>query len=192
MPWIQAPDARAHLNKLSTVDDPELQGFIDAACGAIELVKGHVDVVDETVVVHADRRGVVLLPETPVVAVTSVTRIFGGGVTAPVVEADPVADVDGWTLTSSGGVLTLPSPWWVVQVVYTAGLNPVPSNIRLAALELVAHLWRASQLNSGGGRPQQGETDQLFIPGIANALPIRVRELLGLYGRVVRDEVFIA
>lgn len=191
MPWIDVTDARAHLNKLSTVDDGELDGFIAAACAAIEYVKGHVDVVPETVVRHADRRGVVLLPETPVAAVTSVTRILGGGVTSPIVEADPVAGVDGWTLASEG-VLTLPSPWCVVEVVYTAGRDPVPPNIRLAALELVAHLWRRSQLSSGGGRPQQGATDAEFIPGIANALPNAVRELLGLFGSVVRDDVFIA
>lgn len=191
MSWITLDDARAHLNKLSTVDDPELQKFIDAACAAIELVKNHVDVVDETVVVDADRNGVALLPETPVATITTVARLMGGGVTAPVVAADPVAGVDGWTLTGDG-ILTLPAAWWRVQVVYTAGRDPVPANFTLAALELVAHLWRGSQLNSGGGRPQQGQTDQEFVPGIANALPNRVRELLGLFGKVVRDEVFIA
>lgn len=192
MSWVTTDDARTHLDKLSTLEDAELQHFIDAACTAIADRMGPVDVetiVDETH--RADRAGRVILDRSPVLTVSAVTRLVGNGVTAPVDADDPVAGVRGWRLVSSGGVLTIGAPWWHVQVSYAAGRDPVPENYRLAALELTGHLWRASKLNAGGGRTQQGDTDQI-VPGLSSAFPYRVRELLGLNGALVRDEVFLA
>lgn len=191
MSWITGPDLGAFL-KSSNVDDPELADFADAACSAIELVKGHVDTVPNTTsVVVVDRRGTTLLPETPVASVQTVTRLLGGGATVVVDKADPVAGVEGWTLTSTGGVLTVPGCGWQLSVVYTPGLDPIPTNIVQAAKELGAHMWRRAKFNSAGGRGAF-EDEPEVVPGLANTYPYAVRELLGLSGRVLRDEVFIA
>jgi hypothetical protein len=194
MSWIDLPTVKAYLRKTTAADDAMLTKYIGAACSAIELIKRHVDPVDVAGEIQtASRRGIVILDERPVIEITSVSRIVGAGtLVQPVPQFDLDAGVlDGWRLQSVGGVLAVPRSGDYV-IAYTAGRDPVPDNIVEAALELVAHLWRTTQLNPGGGRPQVGDTDQLVIPGLANALPYRVRELLGLFGKQLRDEVFLA
>lgn len=194
MPWIQLAETKSHLNETTTANDTEIQGFIDAACAAIELLIGHVDPVTYTAAVFdADARGVVILPELPVTAVSTVLQVLGGGATATIPKADPVAGVDGWTWDGSAKVI-VPGWRWTVAVTYSAGYataSDVPANVRLAALDLTQHLWQRSQLDTSGGRPGI-DFDPETIPGISSAMPYAVRELLGLYGKATRDEVFIA
>lgn len=202
MPWIDLDEAKAHLNKTSTNDDGELEGFIPAACAAIEDIVGHVDVVTVTELHRSPwaayrnwrwqepwRRHMIELLETPVLAVTSVVTLAGNGATTAVPANNALTGSLGWELLDS--VLYVPS-WGNYQVTYTAGRNPVPENYRLAALELIAHLWRGSQLNQSSGRPQLGGDQMMVVPHVASAMPYRVRELLGLYGNVVNNHVVIA
>jgi hypothetical protein len=51
----------------------------------------------------------------------------------------------------------------------------VPQNYRQAALELLAHHWRASQLVAGSTRPREGTPDAV---GVGIAMPHRVALLL--------------
>jgi uncharacterized phiE125 gp8 family phage protein len=194
MPWIQLAETKTHLNETDTANDAEIQGFINAACAAIEYIKGHINPVTfAAAVFDADECGVVILPELPVESITTVTHYLGGGNTDVVPPADRLYGVAGWTWDGSAK-LTVPGWRWTVAVTYSAGyanVADVPPNYRLAALDLTQHLWERSQLNASGGRPGidiEAET----IPGIANAMPYAVRELLGLYGKTIRDEVFIA
>lgn len=209
MPWIDLPDIKAHLNKTDTTDDTELQGFIDAACAAIEDIKGHVDVDTFTCDGHTRSlvqfrrywaywgnrfRYVIELPETPVLDISSVSWLTGDGTLTPISADDDTTDPDeylGWRLSDC--LLYLPYHG-EYRISYTAGRNPVPGNFRLAALELAAHLWKGSQLNAqAGGRPGIYSGDQTgTMPGVASAMPFRVRELLGLYGEIVNDHVVIA
>jgi hypothetical protein len=90
----------------------------------------------------------------------------------------------GYVFDADTGILTRLTPagglgrWTgVTKVIYTVGRNPVGQNIRLAAKELAAHLWRNSQL--GRARRTRGGPDDESGAGLGYAMPYRVRELLG-------------
>lgn len=187
--FISLADAKNHLRKsrIESTDDETLRGFVDTACQVITDRMGHVS----PVTVVADRRahrGQVVLPERPVISITSVQRLPG---LAAVSQADAGAGTDGWTLESSEGVLSVSGWCDRVRVTYRAGRSPVPPNFRLAALELVMHLWRGSQHNQGGGRPALGESDATAWAATSFALPYRVMELLGLKKNQERDEPLV-
>jgi hypothetical protein len=171
--FISLTDAIEHLKKKSLTPDAEkLRVFISAACQMITDRMGQVS--PATVVHDAAARRAVVLPRRPVISITTVQRLPG---LDPVPAADEPAGVTGWVLDSREGVLS--GCCGRVRVTYRAGRSPLPANFRLAALELVAHLWRTSQLNAGGGRPGVG-VDEVVVPGVSYALPYNVRQLLGL------------
>lgn len=194
-PWITVAELKTHMNKTSAADDAELAGFIAAACAVITDRIGQVSPVAAAADLALDRHrrrfygyGVAVLPDWPVVEVSAVVTLPGGEV---VPAADAVNNVHGWTL-GPGGVLTVTGLLSRgVRVTYTAGRDPLPGNVRLAALELSGHLWKASQLNNSSARLPAGfGGDQITMPGAAYALPIRVRELLGL-GTNGTDDVLV-
>lgn len=186
--FISLADAIEHMKKKSvTADAEKLRVFVSAACQMITDRKGQVS----PLTVVADRRphrGELVLPTRPVISITSVQKLPGLEVVAA---ADAATGAHGWTLESAEGVLRVTGLGWSdrVRVTYRAGRSPVPANFRLAALDLTAHLWRTSQLNSGGGRPAVG-VDEVVLPGSSFALPYNVRQLLGLDKRP-QDEVLI-
>lgn len=188
--FISLPDAKHHLNKDGTIttDDEELRFFVGAACRMITDRMGQVS--PATVVHNVTQRGnTIVLPTRPVIAVTTVERLPGLDLLPPV---DEVIGVAGWYLDGSEGVLRHSSCFaGRVRVTYRAGRNPLPKNFRLAALELVAHMWRGSKHNQAGGRPALGETDALSASVRTFAMPYRVMELLGLKKDQERDEILI-
>jgi hypothetical protein len=194
-PWITVAELKTHANKTSAADDVELAGFVAAACTVITDRIGQVSPVAATADLPLSRHrrrlyghGVAVLPDCPVVEVSAVVTLPGGEV---VPAADALNNAHGWTL-GPGGVLTVTGAMARrVRVTYTAGRDPLPGNIRLAALELAGHLWKASQLNNSSQRLPAGfGGDQVTMPGAAYALPIRVRELLGL-GTNPTDHVLV-
>lgn len=188
--FISLADAKDHLNKsrLPTPDDEKLRLFVVAACQMIEDRMGRVS--PATVVHDITQRGsTIVLPARPVIAVTTVQRLPG---LDPLPAADEGAGVAGWYLDGSEGVLRHTACFpGRVRVTYRAGRTPLPLNFQLAALELVAHLWRGSQHNQAGGRPALGETDALSASVRTFAMPYRVMELLGLKKDQERDEPLI-
>lgn len=181
--FISLAELKRHLKKdpTKTDDDAELLEFIAPACQMIEDRIGPVTPRTATQTVwgrnHIYRRQFVLNSH-PVIIVTAVAV---DGQAVP--EADPTAGTDGWVLDPGPGILahTRHWPWGRIEVTYQAGRTPLPGNIRLAGLELAAHLWRAMKLtNSGNGRPNPAGADDLALRGVGYALPYRVRELLGL------------
>jgi hypothetical protein len=203
MAWIDLTDARAYMRKhgVNPSDDDLIETFIAGACGQIEDLMGHVDPVSFELVGYADpvndahrhryhlRSWVLSLPETPVAAVSSVDLLDGVGGTSVLSPSDLVAGVHGWELVDTMLRLPLRGPY---RVVYTAGRNPIPGNFVQAALELVVHHWRRSQLNRYGGRGPKADDQTMVVPGSASALPFAVRELLGIYGEIVSDHPVIA
>ena len=184
--FVSLADAIEHLKKKGDTPDAEkLRGFVAAACQMITDRMGQVSPVTVTHEVTRCGRKVVL-PKRPVIEITSVQTLPGLETVPP---ADRASGVDGWVLDSTEGVVTLTKPYRGLRVVYRAGRSPLPSNFRLAGLELIAHLWRTSQLNSGGGRPPVG-VDEVIVPGVTYALPYTVRQLLGLDKRP-QDEVLV-
>lgn len=173
---ISLKDAKVHLKKklTDTTDDEKLQGYILAATDMIHDRMGQVAPVEITEGYHAPHRNVIVLNTRPVISVVSVTR---SGVA--LAAQDGPAGVRGWYLDGTEGVLRNSAGWSGYSLVtYRAGRVPTPFRFRLAAKELVAHLWRTGQTNSDGGRPPlQGDVQA--SPGDF-ALPYNVRQLLGL------------
>ncbi len=173
--FITVAALRTHLKKSAADDDAELGIYASAACQMVINLVGHVSPV--TAVFDGEPRcGTLVLPDRPVISVTSVLSMPGGETVAA---ADPMTGTPGWTLLSLDGVMSITGAS-LVRVQYVPGRDPIPANYTLAALELAGHLWRSSKLNQGGGRPAVGGSDDTLIPGTAYALPHRVRELLGL------------
>lgn len=169
-----------------SADDPDLRKWLGPACRMIRDRMGHVSPV-EFVEDFTDPRAPVILTEYPVIEVVSVEALPG---LAAIPEANPATGVAGWTVKN--GIVRKSSGWLgKVRVTYRAGRTPVPTNFTLAGWELAAHLWRNSQLNAGGGRPALSDDDTPIMPGSAFALPIRVRELLGLGRDQFGSEVLI-
>lgn len=185
-PWISLADARQHLNK-TPADDEQLRWFVGAACQLIEDRMGAVGPRTVTADVRA-HRGVIVLPQRPVISVTNVVRLPGGAVVS---QADALAGTPGWTLESVEGVLRVPVWCGDVRVTTRIGRSPLPSNFRLAGLDLIKHLWQGSQHNGAGGRPMLVDSDAIAASVRPFAMPYRVMELLGLKKDQERDEVFV-
>ncbi|MFD9949823.1 hypothetical protein ACFWYW_55860 [Nonomuraea sp. NPDC059023] len=184
--FVSLQDARTHLKK-TPAEDEQVREYVEAACRMITDRMGRVspttEVADCPVV-----NGRAILPHRPVIAVNSVVNLPGGAVVA---QADPMVGTEGWTLDSPEGVLTVTGWHRRLRVTYRAGRTPLPPNFRLAALELITHLWRGSQHNQAGGRPGLGESDVLTASVRPFAMPYRVMELLGLKKDQERDELFV-
>lgn len=191
--WLALSDVKTFLRIPDTFtgDDAELQSVIDGAAAAIEDIKGSVaekTVTDEPHTVA--RKGYVFTNEHPVAQIGTVDQLPGNGTRETIPQRDDLNGVDGWELISEGGVLTVPAPIGSrVLVTYQAGKVTVPANYVLAGKEFVAHLWRTSQMNAEGGRASDGGEDTEWIRGSSGssyALPFKVRELLGIFGTVVK------
>ncbi|MFG3439932.1 hypothetical protein ACGF0J_22015 [Nonomuraea sp. NPDC047897] len=185
--FVSLADVKNHLHKLTDEDDEALRGFIAAACQVITDRMGAVS--PETVVAdRLARSDTVVLPRRPVISITSVVTLPGG---TAMPAADALTGASGWTLESSEGVLSVPASRDRLRVTYRAGRSPLPQNFRLAALDLVKHLWQGSQHNQAGVRPALGDSDMIAASVRPFALPYRVSELLGLKRDQERDEPLV-
>lgn len=172
-------DAKLHLNKQNTADDVEIQDFMDAAQSVIQREVGDVVPTSYSETLPIDGCCVVLT-RRPIISVTSLS-VWNGG-TVPV-----LIDPTGYRLTGATGVIErlnggypIPFTGTDVSVTYMAGLSgPVPPNIRLAYLELTAHLWRNSQQGRNRRVRGSGPEDDTGTVALGFSLPNRVRELLG-------------
>lgn len=175
---ISLDDAKKHLKKslTSSDDDVKLTGMILGATDMIEERIGHVLVKECTSVVCA-ANGQIVLPERPVLEVVSVHAVPG---LAELTAEDLDGGGSGWFCSAEGVLETSASLFsGRYRVLYRVGRQPVQAKIRLACKELVAHMWRTSQLNAEGGRPQM-QADPQVAPSSSFALPYNVRQLLGL------------
>lgn len=196
MALVTLDDVHAALNYPSgtTVDDAELQGFIDAATVEIEKLAGKVESASFTEVYDGGDVSI-YLRQRPVLSVQSITEVIGS-LTYTLSLQPPGQSVDAWGYSldnpMSGKVVRRSAagqPWRFtpgignITVIYTAGRADVPANIRLATLELIEHWWQHSQQGAfatptGGaiGSPQYD--DAITIPGQAFGIPYRVQDKL--------------
>lgn len=186
--WITVDEVKTHMDKTGTADDAELAVFVSAACFSIRDRIGEVAAVT-AVVEDCSYGGAIVLEHRPVIEITKVERLPGLDL---IPQGDRGTGTDGWLMHKPGAAILEHTSAFPgdVRITYQAGRDPITGNIHLAGLEMAAHLWRASQLNSGGGRPSVVDNENPIIPGIAYALPIRVRELLGL-GKNPTSEVMV-
>jgi hypothetical protein len=185
---VSLVEAKRHLNKdlNVTTDDEDIRDFIDAAQYVIEFRLGTA-VVPRTIVEYFDGgTDVVHLRTGPVLTVIEVREQWSPG-DQRVLTVEPDTSVgtsDNYLLDVptrrifrrlSGYPYPFPPGRSNVKVTYRAGtLVPAP-NVHLAALELISHVWRASQLASGQTRTKE-VTESLVAIGYT--VPNRVRELL--------------
>lgn len=190
---ITVAEAKTHMNIAAsdTTHETEIQGFVDAATPVIEDIAGAVIGTTWTGETHLDACGrVIYLSHVPVYSVTSVTEYrLGTAYTLTPVSAGALrTTANSYNLDSATGRLIRNDGWGDVVVVdYVAGRGAVPANIRLAALELVRHLY---QLSQQGGRPAFGGAadDGPWLPS-GFAVPTRVVELLVATPNMARPSV---
>lgn len=177
-------DVKLHLNKKDSDDDVELQDFIDAAQAMIEREIG--PVTPKTYSEYYDggcHR--ITLYHGPISSITSITENLNGQFLRTLTTNEYTIDA---VVGSIARILPGGTHYFFqggredVVVQYIGGRTyPVDGNIRLAAKELTAHLWRNSQIgrtSRRGGRSAVSDDDSAPV-SLAFSMPNRVRELLG-------------
>lgn len=191
-PYLQIPEA----NKTG---DARLSLFIDGACQQVQQFMGGplapttytpLDGIGKFDGAGSLNSGYIRLPKTPVIEVIKVIEYQSNNGVA-LSEIDPSTGGDGYQLNYRTGLLTrvLGGIWnrpfypgsQNVWVWWQAGYDPIPADIRIATLELVADWWRSTQQQKGGNQPpgndQFAEAPQPMWAGI----PPRIRGSLERY-----------
>ena len=171
-------EVKAHGNITGTQSDNELLDFIGAAQRMIEAEIGPVVRRTVTGEVHPTYGyAPIMLDLAPVLSVTSVQEVVGTTTNAPLAAGLYELDGESGMLTRMfGGV----QGYWSGReavVSYVAGRAVVAENVRLAAKELIIHLWRSTQNMRGGRGRGAGEPEAAAGPA-GFAMPNRVREML--------------
>lgn len=200
---VTLQDVLTHLRYPSTNDDDNLQleGFIAAADEVIRAECG--DVVPKQYQEYYNGGDVAIyLRHTPVISVNTVIEGWGFTnfeLTYTVPNQVPQTSLFAYAIDNANtGKITRRSAANVlipfvgqpymqnsegnIYVDYVAGQLPVPANVRLAALELIAHWWQNSQQRqySAGGVSSSFDTDVVdsasteYYAGV----PYRILELL--------------
>ena len=134
------------------------------------------------------------LPYYPVLSVASVTEYWGTSGPHVLLESTPTNQTDGWQCEYLRGTLRrvfqglVERPWFPgsrnIEVTWTAGYNPVPADIKIATLEMIAHWWRNTQ-QQAGNRPSISEYDpEAVASGLWQGTPLRITTLLDSYIQV--------
>lgn len=175
---IGLAEAKAHLQITSTVDDEELRDFMEAATAGVEAKIGPCVPKTVTKRVRDHACNVLLLPLYPAVSITSVTSVLYPTTTWTASQLD---------LDGEAGIVRLLSntpfyngPW---NVVYTVGRpTSLTQDVRLAAKELLRHLWTSQR---GGASSQArilgADEESVFDPSLGFSYPARVMQLLEPY-----------
>jgi hypothetical protein len=162
--------AKRHLNITASTHDGEIQEHIDAAEAAIAQKCGPLTSVATTERVKGGGAGLVVR-ETPVVSLTSVTPVGGSAYDLTLLDADLSAGVIEWR---SGQRFQVGR----YDVVYQAGRATVPNDLLAAIKELVRHTWETQRGPTVRPGSRTSETASNTLPGAAHAWPFRVTELL--------------
>lgn len=194
---VTLADVQTHLN-WSTAQETQygrpMDRFISATTAVVEAISGPVVIrsFDEWYTGGKQR---IQLDNYPVTTITKVTETYGAGVTwtltpEPVDGSGAPLDVYGYTVDLPMGILirrmsgvtaTFAGGERNVHVVYSAGMCAatanVPSNIALAALELIRINWQPQQ---GGNRPAVGNPELAVADAMKMGffVPNRVLEIL--------------
>lgn len=176
MSVLELADAKRHLNITTSTHDFELQQHIDAAEAAVAEKCGPLTSVAVTERVRGGGTGLVVR-ETPIVSLTSVTPVNGSAYTLADLDVDASAGVIEW---GSGQRFQVGR----YDVVYQAGRASVPDDLLSGIKELVRHTWETQRGPTArpGSRTSEGASNTL--PGAAYAWPFRVTELIAPHVQV--------
>jgi hypothetical protein len=169
---VSLDDVKKHINNptLTTAHDDELEIYIEAA--AVWL-NGRLGTSVVRGIITDERQygggGTVILRNTPVASITTVTPIAVGGSVVTVADLD--IDPAGY-ITYKNGTSTFPSGLYLWT--YVAGPQVVDARVSLAAREIVKGLWESQR--GASGLPMQSEIEE--IPGMSSTWS-RVNTLIG-------------
>ena len=170
-------DAKEYLNFKTTINDTELQKFIDRGIAEAERRLGAIVPVDVTEK-HDGGRSTIVLRQPRAVALVSVT--YADGTTGDVTTFD--IDTDTAVLyRSSGQPACFSGGSRYVTVIYTAGFSSYPPDLVEGLLELIKYNWETQHgSNRGGAAPGYAEEPETQGPTPGD-WPPRVQQLLGPY-----------
>jgi hypothetical protein len=179
---VSLEDAKAHLDKTSTVDDDELEELIGVATEIVEDLVGPVLV--RTVVERHDGGRSLWLQEYPIVEVVSIEPWleFGTGFAV----ASTRLDSETGRLERLDGQSFAPGPF---KVTVRAGRPVVPKAVSHGAREIIRHLWETQRGGTTfvGPGPDPGEDEMFVVSGREYSVPRRVLELLAPERRIPRS-----
>lgn len=170
----------------SATDNAMLSRMITAATPVIEKIAGPCTPQAFTEQ-HDGEDHEVILRRYPVLRIVSCKEYRYGSDVLDLVESTPANPVDGYQLDKETGTLTrvytggYVRSWWPgsrnIVVSYQAGRAAVPSNVKEATLELLAHWWRLRKAGAHKFTPPGSEGAGGFVVP-AYGVPRRVSEII--------------
>jgi hypothetical protein len=140
----------------------------------------------------------IMLPYYPILEITEVFEWWGISGPHNLQESTFTNQVDGFQITRHTGLLTrvfpglVQKPWFPgslnIQVDWTAGWNPIPTDWKVATLEFVAHWFRNVFQQSSNSLGSTGTGDSYDPEVVANGLwqgePLRIASLLNTANQI--------
>lgn len=173
-----AKNALAITATMTPANEADLRLYIASATPVIEDIVGAV--VPRTITQLSDgNQWAISLWERPV----TIIKVMEGGSATEILAGDYVVDYNAGVI--SAGRVYAPRRFMPgfnsVSIQYTVGMQVIPPNVRLAARELVRHLWQLGhQSNRNASQPQMADA---WTPS-GFAVPRRVIELCAANERV--------
>lgn len=175
--------AKTHLNipAMTDVSDDELQDFINAAEAAVERACGPLAPTSITERVKGSR-AMLKLRVTPALELTSVTPVGGSALTLSDLYLDQSAGVIEYDTGGSFGSRAY-------TVVYVAGRDPAPDDLRQGVKELLRHMWKTQRGRAPGrvGSVTAAGSEEVTVglaPDTFGNFPPRVAQLVRPYVQV--------
>lgn len=165
-------DLKTQLNITNATNDSELTAMLQAAVELVGNFVGPLAPITTTRRVTTSFGGQVVLPDAPVVSVTTYATTDSS-----------VIDTSKAYLDGAAGIVTGLPGTTVLDITYTAGWGTVPEPVFYATLLIAAHLWE-TQRGARPVRPMSGEDPNINV-GYGFAIPNRAAEMLAPYKQVV-------
>ena len=175
---------------VSTTYDPNLQRIIDMACTQIQTHIGRPVAPLTFIERHDGWSGeYIMLRQSPFLSLNYCHEWQSSGGLINLPESTPANPVDGIQIDYSTARLmrtfagySWPRPFFPgsrnIEISYVAGFNPIPPDIWMATIELIAHWWNQTQVGRGSARGQQ-ESDA--TDGLWQGMPNRIVNLINPY-----------
>jgi hypothetical protein len=195
-PYVTVSEAKLYMHwdrQAPTDRDEILRRTIGACCTRMQHFLNR-PVAPTPIIERKDGWGgeYVILRYSPVVKLVSCKEWQSSGGFVDLPESTPESPVDGvqvnylegWIMRTFSGY-SWPRPFFPgsrnIEITYVAGYNPIPDDIWMGTMELIAHWWHNTQEAGGAGaKPNAyggGGGDKGPWPGI----PFRVMEMVDDY-----------
>ena len=184
-PWLQIP-----INNVQ--GDSRLQLLIDGTCQWAQRRIGQ-PIAPTTFLRRFDgwngwNGAYIELPYYPILEVQQVIEYWGFSGPHYLSEQTPTNQVDGYQVVYELGRLTrafpglVQKPWFPgsrnIEVTWVSGYNPVPADIKMATLEMIAHWWRNTQQSARTVVRGGGDDADVVAAGLWQGTPLRITNIL--------------